>query len=203
MEYIKPRITARRKYETPKRVRFLDFVETGHSYKETASLAGINRIIAFGWLCQSSPFDRKTSKTNRVDRLYIISNEKIKKIIKWMIDHFNRQTMPLQKIAKIYGIKVYNDTFLTTFARYDYHHHIFDCKPFLFESIKQKRWIFSIANWNRPEEYWYKGIYYDESTILSNIRRRFKIFRKRKERYRLDCIVFSFDLLTIVLLFTL
>jgi len=101
--------------------------------------------------------------------------------------------MPLQEIARIHGIqKVTDKTILAAFARHGYHHHVPDCKPFLSEPSRLKRWTFSIANWDRPKEYWRKGVYYDESTIQSNMRRRLKILRKRGERRRLDCIQFTF-----------
>jgi hypothetical protein len=58
--------------------------------------------------------------------------------------------------------------------------------------MKLKRYIFSITNWDRPKEYWWKGLYYDETTIQSNMRRRLKILHKRGERRRLDCIQFKF-----------
>lgn len=109
-----------------------------------------------------------------------------------MTGHFDRRAMPLQEIAKIHGIKAHNDTILAAFARHGYHYHIPDCKPFLSKSARLKRWTFSIANWDRPKEYWRKGIYYDESTIQSNMYRRPKILRKRGERRRLDCIQFTF-----------
>jgi hypothetical protein len=109
-----------------------------------------------------------------------------------MTGHFDRRTMPLQEIARLHGIKACDDTILAAFARHGYHHHIPDYKPFLSEATKRKRYTFSIANWDRPKEYWRKGVYYDESTIQSNMRRRLKVLRKRGERRRLDCIQFKF-----------
>jgi hypothetical protein len=100
--------------------------------------------------------------------------------------------MPLQEIVRLHSIKACNDTILAAFARHGYHHHIPDCKPFLSQHAKRKRYIFSIANWDRPKEYWRKGFYYDETTIQSNMRRRLKILCKRGERRRLDCIQSKF-----------
>jgi hypothetical protein len=82
-----------------------------------------------------------------------------------MTGHFDRRVLPLQEIAKIHGIKASDNTILAAFARHGYHHHIPDCKPFLSQAIKLKRYTFSIANWDRPKEYWRKGLYYDETTI--------------------------------------
>ncbi len=82
-----------------------------------------------------------------------------------MTGHFDRRAMPLQEIAREHGIKASNNTILAALARRGYHHHIPDCKPFLSEPAKRKRWTFSIANWDRPKEYWRKGLYYDETII--------------------------------------
>jgi hypothetical protein len=109
-----------------------------------------------------------------------------------MTGYFDRGALPLQEIAKIYRIKASDTTILAAFARHGYHHHIPDCKPFLSQAIKLKRYTFSIANWDRPKEYWRKGLYYDETTIQSNMRRRLKILRKQGERRRLDYIQFKF-----------
>jgi hypothetical protein len=100
--------------------------------------------------------------------------------------------MPLQEIERERGIKASNKTILAAFARHGYHHHSPDCKRFLSQATQLKRYTFSIANWDRPKEYWRKGLYYDETTIQSNMRRRLKILRKRGERRRLDCIQFEF-----------
>jgi hypothetical protein len=110
-----------------------------------------------------------------------------------MTGHFNQRALPLQEIARLHGIKECSDkTILAAFARHGYHHHIPDCKPFLSEATKRKQWTFSVSYWDRPKEYWRKGLYYDETTIQSNMRRRLKILRKRGERRRLDCIQFRF-----------
>jgi hypothetical protein len=106
--------------------------------------------------------------------------------------HFDRRALPIQEIAQIHNIKASNNTILAAFARYGYHHHVPDCKSFLSQATQLKRYTFSIANWDRPKEYWQKGLYYDETTIQSNMRRRLKILRKRGERRRLDCIQFKF-----------
>jgi hypothetical protein len=116
----------------------------------------------------------------------------VEEMINWMTGHFDRRAMPLQEIAREHGIKASDKTILAAFARHGYHHHVPDCKPFLSKATKLKRFSFSIANWDRPKEYWRKGLYYDETTIQSNMRRRLKILRKRGERRRLDCIQFTF-----------
>src|SRR4030088_2049642 len=101
--------------------------------------------------------------------------------------------MPLQDIAREHGIEASDKTILAAFARYGYHHHIPDCKPFLSEEHRRKRCIFLIENWDRTKEYWRRGLYYDETIVQSSLRRRLKILRKRGERRRLDCIQFKFQ----------
>jgi transposase len=162
MGYVK-RKTARKEHETPRRVRFRCLIEQGHSQSEAAELAEVPRTTAIKWLKQR-PSDRCTGKA-RYGRPPIISDAKVKEIVEWITGHFDRRAMPLQEIARLHGIKACNDTILAAFARHGYHHHIPDYKPFLSQHAKRKRYIFSIANWDRPKEYWRKGFYYDETTI--------------------------------------
>jgi transposase len=184
MGYVK-RKTARREHETPRRTRFRCLIEQGFSQRDAARQVGAVRSTAQGWLSDRRPPKRKGKPP-------IISDEKVEEMAKWMTGHFDRRALPLQEIAKIHGIKASDTTILAAFARHGYHHHIPDCKPFLSQATKLKRYTFSIANWDRPKEYWRKGLYYDETTIQSNMRRRLKILRKRGERRRLDCIQFKF-----------
>jgi len=178
------RITARREHETPRRSRFRAYLEEGHTQKQAAQLAQVPRTTAREWIFTG---DRRTGK-ERAGRPPIISDAKVEEMIKWMTGHFDRRAMPLQKIAREHGIKASNNTIPAAFARHGYHHHVADYKPFLSEATRRKRWTFSIENWDRGKEYWRKGIYYDETTIQSNLRRRLKVLRKRGERRRLDCI---------------
>jgi transposase len=177
MGYAK-RKTARREHDTPRRVRFHCLIEQGYSQSEAAKRAKVPRTTAIKWLKQR-PSDRRTGKA-RPGRHPIISDTKVKEMVEWMTGHFNRRAMPLQEIARLHGIKACNDTILAAFARHGYHHHVPDCKPFLSEHAKRKRYAFSIANWDRPKEYWRKGFYYDETTIQSNMRRRVKSYAKEE-----------------------
>ncbi|KAE8444992.1 hypothetical protein EG329_013998 [Mollisiaceae sp. DMI_Dod_QoI] len=176
------RKTLRKEHETPKRSRFRGLLEQGYSQREAARRLDLARSTASKWTS-----DRRTGK-GRTGRPPIISNEKVEEMIKWITGHFDRRALPLQEIAKIHGIRACDNTILAAFARYGYHHHVPDCKPFLSQITQLKRYTFAIANWDRSKEYWRKGLYYDETTIQSNIRRRRKILRKRGERQRLDCL---------------
>lgn len=163
MGYVKPRKTARKEYNTLKRSRFFGYIEEGHSYREAARLAKVHRTAALKWL-KLPPSDRRTGK-KRAGRPLIISDAKVEEMIKWIIGHFDRRALPLQEIAKVHNIKACDNTILAAFARYGYHHHVPDCKPFLTEVAKRKRYTFSIMHYDRPKEYWRKGLYYDETTI--------------------------------------
>ena len=81
------RKTARREHETPRRVRFLSYIEEGHSQKEAARLAKVPRTTALKWL-NLQPSDRRTGKT-RPGRTPIISDTKVEEMIQWITGHFN------------------------------------------------------------------------------------------------------------------
>ena len=136
-----------------------------------AALPKLARGTAKRWVHERNS-DRRTWRqtTCKLGRPLTISDEKVIKMIEWMTGHFDWRSMPLQEIAHIHGIKACDNTILAAFERHGYHHYMPDCKPFLSESAKKKRYAFSIANLDRPKEYWRKGIYYDESTIQSNMR---------------------------------
>jgi transposase len=143
MGYVK-RKTARREHETPRRVRFRCLVNKGFSHSEAARRAKVDRTTTLKWLYKR-PSNRRTGKT-RPGRPPIISDVKVEEIIKWIKGHFDRRALPLQEIARIHSIKASNNTILATFARHGYHYYIPNCKPFLSEALKRKRWTFSIAN---------------------------------------------------------
>jgi transposase len=170
------RKTLQKEHDTHKRSPFRCLLEQGYAQRDAARRLDLVRGMASKWVS-----DRRTGK-GRTGRPPIISDEKVEEMIKWMMGYFNRRAMLLQEIAREHGIKASNDTILAAFARHGYHHHVPDCKPFLSQATQLKRYTFSIANWDRPKEYWRKGPYYNETTIQSNMRRRLKILRKRGER---------------------
>jgi transposase len=139
------RKTLRKEHDTPKRSRFRCLVEQGLSQAEAARRVGVNRKTAIKWLYHR-PSNRRTSIGKRTGRAPIISDEKLKEIIKWITGHFDRRAIPLQKIAEIHDIKATNKTILAAFARHRYHHHMPNCKPFLTHEYKLQRYAFAIAN---------------------------------------------------------
>jgi transposase len=186
---IPKRITSRREHETPRRARFFGFLEEGHSQVMAAHMAKVPRTTAREWLHSLS--DRRTGKS-RPGRPPIISKEKVDEIIEWMTGYFDRRTLPPKEIARIHGLNVCNNTLLSALAKRGYHYHSANSKPFLSKETKFKRWIFSWANWDRLVWYWRRGIYTDEMTANTSIRRRRRVLRNRSERRRLDCIQFTF-----------
>ena len=138
------RKTLRREHETPKRARFRCLVEQGMPRAAAARIINVNRTTALKWLNQ--PSDRRPQ--TRTGRPYIIPDEKVEEIIKWMTGYFDRRAMPFRQIADIFDIKANDNTILRALARFGYHHHIPDCKPFLSEATKRKRWTFLITNWD-------------------------------------------------------
>jgi len=150
--------TSRREHEAPRRSRFRVYLEEGHSQVRAAQLAKVPRTTARGWITDRRP------KT-RTGRPPLISDKKMEKIIKWMTGYFDRRAMPLPEIAETFDIKASERSLLRVFERFGYYYYIPDCKPFFSEEQKLKRWSFSIANWDRPKEYWRRGLYYDETTV--------------------------------------
>jgi len=65
-----------------------------------------------------------------------------------MTGHFDQRALPLQEITRAHGIKASNNTILAAFACHGYYHYLPDCKPFLSEATKRKRWTFLITNWD-------------------------------------------------------
>jgi hypothetical protein len=98
----------------------------------------------------------------------------------------------LKEIRQQFGLDYCDNTLLAAFARHGYHYHPPYCKPFISKKNKLKRWTFSIENWDRPKEYWRRGIYTDETITRTDIHRRRRLLRARGERKRLDCIQFTF-----------
>lgn len=178
--------TARKEHYTPTRTRYRLLIEEGVSQRDAARRLGVPRSTAAKWIQQQ---DRRNKRHGRPP---LISDEKIQEVIQWITGHFDRRALPLAEIRKAHNIEACDDTFLQALARHGYHYHVPDCKPFLSKATQLKRWIFSIKHYDRPKEYWRKGLYCDETTIQTAIHRRQKILRKRGERRRLDCIQFTF-----------
>ena len=134
MGYVKPRITARREHETPRRLRFRGLIEQGYSQRHAAQVLNLSRGTASKWLSKT---DRRTKRPGRPP---IISDKKVEEIVNWMTGHFHRRALPLQEIAYIYGITdATNKTILAAFARHGYHYYVPDCKPFLSDKTRSKR----------------------------------------------------------------
>jgi len=146
--------TTRKEHETPQRVRFRQLIELGRSESSAAQELKLARGTAKRWVHErNSDWRTRRQTTRKLGRPLTISDEKVIEMIEWITGHFDRRSMPLQEIAHIHGIKACDNTILAAFERHGYHHYMPDCKPFLSESAKKKRYAFSIANLDRPKEY--------------------------------------------------
>ena len=86
-----------------------------------------------------------------------------------MTGYFNCRVMPLRQIAEAFDIKASDKALLRMFARFGYHYHIPDYKPFLTCEHQLKQQAFVIANWDRIKEYWRRGFYYNETTVQTSM----------------------------------
>jgi transposase len=173
-------------HETPTRVRFKTLLDEGYSVRGAARKLKIPRSSARYFV--NKP-DRLSKPPGALPK---ISDAQVQEIIKWFTGHFDRRQMSLQQIREHFHLDCCDRTLLNTFARHGYHYHVPDCKPALSQANRLKRWSFSIANWDRPKEYWRRGRFTDETITRTDLLRRRKILRARGERRRLDCIQFTF-----------
>lgn len=134
-------------HDTPTRVRFKTLLEEGYSQRAAARKLGIPRSSAQYFL--EKP-DRLLKPPGAPPK---ISNAQVEEIIKWFTGHFNRRQMSLRQIREQFHLDCTDKTLLATFTRYGYYYYTPDCKPFVSETNRLKRWTFSIENWDRPKEY--------------------------------------------------
>lgn len=172
--------------ETPTRVRFKTLLDEGYSQRAAARKLGIPRSSAQYFL------DKPGRLTKPLGAPPQISNAQIQEIIKWLTGHFDRRQLSSKQIREKFHLDCCDQTLLKAFARHGYYYHTPDCKPFISQENKLKRWSFAIENWDRSKEYWRRGRFTDETNTRTIFLRRKKILRKRGERRRLDCIQFTF-----------
>ena len=181
----------RHEWNTPKKARYKALIENGMSGNAAAKTLGIPQSTAWRWKHQTERRTRPLS--TKLGRQPIVTDDHVNKMILWITGHYNRRILPLQTIAReACSLTASHSALSRAWARWGYHYHTPDSKPFLLKEQKLKRFIFALKNWDRPLSYWRKGIYTDESTTRTNTRRRVKVLRKRGERRRLDCVQFTF-----------
>ena len=180
----------RHEWATPKKSRFFGLVERGMSKPQAAKELGLAKSTALRWNS-----DRRTRPLSQhIGRPRAITDEHMKQMVLWVTGHYDRRILPLPIIAKeACGITASYRTLVRAWARWGYHHHTPDSKPFLTEAQKRQRFIFAIKHWDHSIDYWRRGIYTDECIARTNLRRRVKVLRKRGERRRLDCVQFTFN----------
>lgn len=187
----------RHEWKTPKKSRFFGLLEHGLSVPAAARELKLDRVTAWRWTKKRVPEpDRRTrpQSEKKLGGPRIVTDEHVNQMIQWITGHYDRRILPLKTIAReACGIKASYWTLLRAWDRWGYHYHTPDSKPFLSTAQKLARYVFAVKHWDRPVEYWRRGIYTDETIARTNLRRRVKVLRKRGERRRLDCIQFTFN----------
>jgi transposase len=135
---------------------FKSLLSEGYSQRAAARKFDIPRSSARYWLDRP---DRKAKPPGAAPK---IPDEQIKEIIDWFTGHYNCRVFSIQEVREHFHLDCCDNTLLSAFARYGYHDHPPDCKPFISEENRLKRWSFSIANWDQEKEYWERGRYTDE-----------------------------------------
>ena len=177
-------------WNTPKRARFRALIESaGWSQHRAAAAVEVPRSIAMKWLRKDT--DRRTG-INRPGRPSLISDETLEAIDKWFCGYYNHRIMTLDEIIEHFDLKCSIYTLLRKLSQIGYHLHIPETKEFLSAKQKELRLQFATKYLRRRKYFWRHGIYADESTFNTQMMRRLRIWRKRGERYRLDCIQFTF-----------
>ena len=184
-------------WKTPKKARFFGLLERGLSIPAAAKELSLDRVTAWRWTKKQVPEpDRRTrpQSQKKLGGRRKVTDEHINQMILWITGHYDRRILPLPTIAKeACGITASYRTLVRAWARWGYHHHTPDSKPFLTEAQRRQRYAFAIKHWDHSVGYWRRGIYTDETIARTNLRRRVKVLRKRGERRRLDCIQFTFN----------
>jgi transposase len=189
----------RPEYKTPKKSHFFHLLEHSQTPSAAAKELKIDRTTAWRWTRRHDPTEperttRRRLATKKLGRPYTVTDEYINQMIQWITGHYDRRILSLETIAQeACGIKAKYPILLRAWHRWGYHHHTPDSKPFLSAAQKLVCFTFVVKHWDRPVEYWRKGIYTDETVARTNLRRRVKVLRKRGERRYLDCIQFTFN----------
>jgi transposase len=180
--------TARTEHDTPRRAKYLGLIDVGFSQRKAAAACGLALTTAQKWL-KKGP--RRGGKT-RVGRPRALGDEKMKEIIEWMDGHHSRRIMSMREIIDHHELMVSERTLTRAFDRHGYHYHPPDCKPYLSDEQKKRRYEFALEHQGKGFDFWRQGIYTDESSVTTKLRRRQKVLRKQGERDHLDCVQFTF-----------
>lgn len=70
--------------------------------------------------------------------------------------------------------------------------HTPEMKEWLSPTVKAQRFAFAKLYKGKKKQFWRQGIYTDKSTFNTRILRRLKLWRKKGQRHRLDCMQFKF-----------
>jgi transposase len=177
-------------WPTPKKARFRALVELANwSTRRAASEVGVPQSTAVKWL--RTVGDRRTGRL-RPGRPCKITPEVLEAIDKWFPGYYDHRRLNLAEIIKEFKLDCSIWTLYRALLKVGYHLHIPEVKEYLSPKNKKERLDFALKHEKKSKYWWRRGIYTDESSFNSRMMRRLKIWRKRGERFRLDCIQFRF-----------
>jgi len=128
------------------------------SKPQAAKELGLSKSTALKWAS-----DRRTRPLaqQKLGRPRLVTNEHISQMINWITGHYDRRILPLQTIAKeACSISASYRTLVRAWARWGYHHHTPDSKPFLTKAQKLQRFTFAIKHWDQSVEILSEGHIY-------------------------------------------
>jgi hypothetical protein len=114
------------------------------------------------------------------------------KIKKWFTGHYDHRVQTLDDIIKHFKLECSTTTLFRALDRRGFHKHVPEMKEWIPPKTKEERFGFAKKHKTKTKRFWRRGIYTNESTFNTRILRRLKIWRKKGERQRLDCIQFKF-----------
>jgi transposase len=178
--------TDRIEFATPKKARFRALVkDTGWSQSSAAIKVGISQATGSRWLRQAE--ERRTGRS-RTGRPRKLTPQILEEIDKWFTGHYDHRIQSLQDIIKDCSPA----TLWRALNKQGFHKHTPELKVWIGPKAREQRLEFALKHQNKSKSYWRKGLYTDESTFNTRILRRLKVWRKKGERQRLDCIQFKF-----------
>lgn len=184
------RKTSRREHDTPKKARFWALVEdAGWSGRMAAKKVKVDHSTASRWLKQAS--ERRTGKF-RPGRPNVLTEAQLDRIEKWFEGYYEHRIMNLQDIIQEFDLRCSPSTLLRALHKRGFHTHTPELKEWLSPKVKEQRLAFALQYRGKKKYFWRKGIFTDESTFNTRILRRLKVWRKKGDRHRLDCVQFKF-----------
>lgn len=179
----------RKEWDTPSRCHFHALVKSaGWSIRRAAKEVGVPRSTAQKWLYDDT--GRRTG-VDRPGRPKVITDEQ-EIAIKNFFSCYSHRVLQLDQMVEALGLSCSEKTLSRKLHELGYHRHVPETKPFISPINKLKRIAFAREHVNKPNWFWRHGVYTDECTASSQLKRRQLVWRQRGERHRLDCVQFTF-----------